>query len=150
MKSPRIAGGEPALIGYWLTGTAAQEPERCRGAALDLHARLPERGWRLVWGTAKIPTGVALQMPDDAVVRITGRSGGFLRGILVHDGLIESEFNGNEICALIYCPWPRIIRHGQRIAQMWALQIDRDAFHLLAGAPDDHDGAKDGFGSTGL
>ncbi len=139
-----------ALIGYWLVGQGAQEPERHRGAALDLYARLPQRGWKLVWGTAKIPTGIALQMPDDAVVRVTGRSGGFLRGILVHDGLVESEFNGNEVCALIYCPWPRIIRHGQRIAQMWALAIDRDAFRLMDAAPSQAAETKSGFGSTGL
>ena len=141
---------EIALIGYWLVGQGAQEPERHRGAALDLHARLPKRGWRLVWGTAKIPTGIALQMPEEAVVRVTGRSGGFLRGILVHDGLVESEFNGNEVCALIYCPWPRIIRHGQRIAQMWALAIDRNAFRLLDATPSQAAEAKGGFGSTGL
>jgi dUTPase len=102
-----------------------------------------------VWGTARIPTGVALQMPDDAVVRVTGRSGGFLDGILVHDGLIESEFNGNEICALIYCPWPRIIKHGQRIAQMWAISINRQAFEPLSEAPTGLGEPKAGFGSTG-
>ncbi len=102
-----------------------------------------------MWGTAKIPTGVALQIPDDAVVRITGRSGGFLDGIIVHDGLVESEFNGNEVCALIYCPWPRIINHGQRIAQMWAITIDRQAFAPLSGPPDGLDEPKAGFGSTG-
>ena len=115
------------MINFWLVGEGAQLPERHAGAALDLKARLP-RGARVVWGTARIPTGVALEMPENAIVRVTGRSGNFLRGILVHDGVVESEFNGEELCALIYCPWPRIIRHGQRIAQMWALGLERDAF----------------------
>jgi dUTPase len=137
------------VIRYSLIGEGAQWPERHLGAALDLKARLPGRGWRLAWGLARIPTGVALEMPDDMVVRVTGRSGNFMRGILVHDGLIESEFNGQELCALIYCPWPRLIRHGQRIAQMWAVSIDREAFQrseapLAAGS-----GRKAGFGSTG-
>jgi dUTPase len=135
-------------IAYWLVGEGALPPERHLGAALDLRARLP-RGWRLVWGTACIPTGVALRMPEHQVVRVTGRSGNFLRGILVHDGLVESEFNSQELCALIYCPWPRLIRHGQRIAQMWALAVERDAFVALERPPEGLSGGKAGFGSTG-
>ncbi|HHX44126.1 MAG TPA: hypothetical protein GX714_09110 [Chloroflexi bacterium] len=137
------------MIDYWTVGRGAQPPERHEGAALDLRARLPERGWRLVWGFARIPTGVALRMPPYAVVRVTGRSSSFLRGIIVHDGLVESEFNGRELCALIYCPWPRIIRHGERICQMWALDIQRDAFRALEGPPTDVQPGKAGFGSTG-
>ncbi|MHB1296659.1 MAG: hypothetical protein ACYC4R_16910 [Anaerolineae bacterium] len=137
------------MIAYWLTGQDAQPPERHAGAALDLKARLAPRRWRLVWGVARIPTGVALRLPEHTVVRVTGRSGNFLRGILVHDGLVESEFNGNELCALIYCPWPRLIRHGQRIAQMWPLHVDREAFVAVADAPENLDAGKAGFGSTG-
>ncbi|MBC7234846.1 MAG: hypothetical protein H5T69_03315, partial [Chloroflexi bacterium] len=124
------------MIEFWLVGEGAQAPERHRGAALDLKARLPERGWRLVWGFARIPTGVALRMGEDEVVRITGRSGNFLRGIMVHDGLIEAEFNGQEVCALVFCPLPRVIRHGDRIAQMWALDMDRDRFRQCSGPPE--------------
>ncbi|MBN1399725.1 MAG: hypothetical protein JXA74_02745, partial [Anaerolineae bacterium] len=68
----------------------------------------------------------------------------------VHDGLVESEFNGQELCALVYCPWPRIVRHGQRIAQMWALGCDRDIFEPLERAPEGVRTAKAGFGSTGI
>jgi len=137
------------VIRYWLSGEGAQWPERHLGAALDLKARLPGRGWRLVWGTARIPAGVALEMQDEMAVRITGRSGNFLRGILVHDGFIESEFNGRELCVLIYCPWPRLIRHGQRIAQMWALALDREVFVRSEAPPPTAAAAKAGFGSTG-
>lgn len=136
-------------IDYWPVGEGAQAPERRLGVALDLKARLPGRGWRLVWGFARIPTGVALRIPHDALVRLTGRSGSFLRGFIVHDGLIESEFNGRELCALVYCPWPRIVRHGDRIAQMWALGAEREAFALLDDAPEDVHPVKSGFGSTG-
>lgn len=139
----------PQTIAYWLVGEGAQAPEVCLGAALDLKARLPKRGWRLVWGFARIPVGVALNIPPDMVVRITGRSGNFLRGIIVHDGLIESEFNGEELCALIYCPWPRIVRHGERIAQMWALPAMRDVFRALPSPPEGVVSLKKGFGSTG-
>jgi dUTPase len=138
------------MIDYWLVGGGAQLPERHRGAALDLRARLPKRGWRIVWGFSRIPTGVALCIPEDDVVRITGRSGNFLRGIIVHDGLVESEFNGQEVHALIYCPWPRIIRHGQRVAQMWALPVDRAAFRQGKGRIEGLESGKAGFGSTGL
>ncbi len=100
------------MIDYWLVGDGAQPPERRQGAALDLKARLPRIGGRIVWGFARIPAGIALRMPEDAVVRVTGRSSSFIGGIVVHDGLIESEFNGNEVAVLIYCPLPRIIRHG--------------------------------------
>jgi dUTPase len=137
------------VIDFWLVGEGAQAPQRHAGAALDLKARLPGRGWRLVWGVAKIPTGIALRMPSDWVVRVTGRSSAFMRGIIVHDGLVESEFNGNELCALIYCPLPRVIRHGQRIAQMWALGLEREVFNQLTVAPNDLAPAKAGFGSTG-
>ncbi len=137
------------MIDYWLVGEGAQAPQRRLGAALDLKARLPGRGWRLVWGTAAIPVGVALRMPEDAIVRVTGRSGNFLRGIVVHDGLVESEFNGQELCALLYCPWPRLVRHGERIAQMWALPAARDAFALREGPPEGVAAQKAGFGSTG-
>ena len=137
-------------VEYWLVGEGAQAPERHKGAALDLKARLPHRGRRWVWGFARIPTGVALHMPEDAIVRVTGRSGNFLRGFIVHDGLVESEFNGHEVCALVFCPLPRIIRHGQRIAQMWSLSITRDAFHRRQSAPEQTRPEKDGFGSTGI
>ncbi len=103
-----------------------------------------------MWGFARIPTGVALRIPQDAVVRITGRSGNFLRGFIVHDGLVEAEFNGNEVCALVFCPLPRVIRHGQRIAQMWSLPMDREAFVQRRGAPEQIGAEKDGFGSTGV
>ncbi|MGI6368948.1 MAG: hypothetical protein ACOX2L_11445 [Anaerolineae bacterium] len=136
-------------IPYWLVGEGAQAPERHLGVALDLKARLPGRGWRLVWGTARIPTGVALCMPEDTLVRVTGRSGGFMRGLLVHDGLIESEFNGQELCALVYCPWPRLVRHGDRIAQMWALPARRDLLEPVDGPPEGVRTLKTGFGSTG-
>jgi dUTPase len=53
------------------------------------------------------------------------------------------------LCALIYCPWPRIVRHGQRIAQMWPLAVDRQAFCLRQEAPADCVAGKQGFGSTG-
>jgi len=137
------------MVEYWLVGDAAQAPERHEGVALDLKARLPGRGWRLVWGTGRVPTGVALRIPEDCIVRVTGRSGNFLRGIIVHDGVVESEFNGQEVAALIYCPWPRIIRHGQRIAQMWAISVDRDTFHRVMDAPEGLRPGKAGFGSTG-
>jgi len=88
-------------------------------------------------------------MSDGVVVRVTGRSGNFLRGIVVHDGLIESEFNGHELCALIFCPWPRIVRHEERIAQMWPLTVQREAFRRLDEAPQDVTPQKAGFGSTG-
>mgnify|MGYP000939585118 CR=1 FL=1 len=136
-------------IDYWLVGEGAQAPERRLGVALDLKARLAGRRWRLVWGFARIPTGVALRIPEDGLVRLTGRSGGFLRGFIVHDGLIESEFNGRELSALIYCPWPRLVRHGDRVAQMWALGAEREAFARLDSAPEDVHPQKSGFGSTG-
>jgi dUTPase len=137
------------LIEYWLVGEGAQAPERHQGAALDLKARLPRTKRRLVWGFGRIPLGVALAIPEDMVVRVTGRSGNFMRGIIVHDGLIESEFNGRELCALVYCPWPRLVRHGQRIAQMWPLAVDRQAFCQRQEAPAVLPAAKAGFGSTG-
>ena len=137
------------MIDYWLVGDGVQPPQRHEGAALDLRARLPGRGWRVVWGFARIPTGIALRIPEDAVVRVTGRSGNFLRGIMVHDGLVESEFNGQELCALVYCPWPRLIRQGQRIAQMWAHSAEREAFCQLPEAPAGLPQGKAGFGSTG-
>jgi dUTPase len=137
------------VIDYWLVGEGALPPQRHQGAALDLCARLPGRGWRLVWGTARIPVGVALRLGEDVVVRVTGRSGNFLRGVIVHDGLVESEFNGQELHALLYCPWPRLIHHGQRIAQMWALDVRREAFRPLATAPQGLARGKSGFGSTG-
>lgn len=137
------------MIDYWLVGEGAQAPERHSGAALDVKARIPGRGWRWVWGFARIPTGVALRIPKHLVVRVTGRSSSFLRGIIVHDGLVEAEFNGQELCALVYCPWPRLLRHGQRIAQMWTLTADRDAFQQLPSAPSGITSSKAGFGSTG-
>ncbi len=137
------------LIRYWLVGEGAQAPERRLGAALDLHARLPHHGARWVWGWARIPLGVALALPQGLVARVTGRSSSFLRGILVHDGLIESEYNGHELYALIYCPWPRRVRHGERIAQMWPLAVEREAWQALEAAPEGVAALKQGFGSTG-
>jgi dUTPase len=140
---------ESLEIDYWLVGDGAQPPERRLGVALDLKARLAGRGWRIVWGFARIPMGVALRMPEGAIVRLTGRSGAFLRGFIVHDGLVESEFNGRELCALVYCPWPRLVRRGERIAQMWALTAQRECFVARAVPPEGITPLKVGFGSTG-
>jgi dUTPase len=137
------------MVRCWLTGEGALWPERHSGAALDLRARLPGVGWRIVWGFIRVPVGVALDVPQECVVRVTGRSGNFLRGILVHDGLVEHEFNGRELCVLLYCPWPRVVRHGDRIAQMWALDVNREAFVRLDAPPASATLSKPGFGSTG-
>ena len=137
------------MIEYWLVGPGALPPERHQGAALDLRARLPQRGWRLVWGFARIPTGVALRIPADEVVRVTGRSSSFLRGIIVHDGLIESEFNAQEVCVLAYCPGPRTTRRAQRTGQMWAIPVDPGASRALEEAPQALPPGKAGFGPTG-
>ena len=137
------------MVEYWLLGEGAQPPQRHEGVALDLKARILGRGWRLVWGFARVPTGVGLHIPEHEAVRITGRSGNFLKGIIVHDGLVESEFDGNEVCALIFCPWPRAIRNGDRIAQMWPIGVDREGFMQLSMPPSGLEPPKGGFGSTG-
>lgn len=137
------------MVEYWLLGEGAQPPQRHQGVALDLKARIPGRGWRLYWGFGRVPTGVALHIPESGAVRITGRSGNFLKGIMVHDGLVESEFDGNEVCALIFCPWPRVVRDGDRIAQMWSIGVDREGFRCIQEPPRGVEQPKGGFGSTG-
>ena len=118
------------------------------GAAHDLFARL-DAPLKLTAPTV-VPLGITLELPPGYGAIIKARSSGPARhGYEAHVGLIDPEFNGREVCAILEpLPGaaPALIQPGDRVAQIWVQRMDVE----LAETDDDIPlGPKPGFGSTG-
>jgi dUTPase len=125
-----------------------QAPEKS-GAAYDLFARLDEPV--LVFRPTLVPLGIALDLPEGYGAIVKSRSSGPLkRGFEAHVGLIDPEFNGREVCALIEpvvgVDTPLTVRPGERVAQLWIQKMD---IALEETSEEIALGHKQGFGSTG-
>lgn len=119
------------------------------GAAYDLFARL-EAPLELC-GPALVPLGIALALPEGYGAIVKARSSGPVkRGFEAHVGLVDPEFNGREVCAVIEplagAALPVVIQPGERVAQMWVQRMDIELEETAQEIPL---GKKAGFGSTG-
>ena len=74
--------------------------------------------------TATIPLGVAVELPEDSVGWLTGRSSSTLAfGVLSHEGKIDAGYRG-EVHAMLTALERRVfIRRGERIAQLVVVRI---------------------------
>lgn len=123
-------------------------------AGVDLRASL-EGGVTMGPGEiAKIPTGLALELPDSGVVAlICARSGlAAKQGIALANGVgvIDSDYRGEVQVALInQGRKPFTVRDGDRIAQMLFLPVSQADFELVEDLSDTVRGPG-GFGSTGV
>ncbi|SPF55245.1 Deoxyuridine 5'-triphosphate nucleotidohydrolase [Candidatus Desulfosporosinus infrequens] len=123
-------------------------------AGVDLCADIREP-WIISPGeNVKIPTGLAIELPDQQVVALVfARSGLASRhglGLTNGVGVIDSDYRG-EIQVLMHNSGtqPFIINSGDRIAQMVFMPVFRALFEEVAELQDTVRGTG-GFGSTGM
>lgn len=118
------------------------------GAAYDLFARLDAA--IALAGPTVVPLGITLELPPGYGAIIKARSSGPTKhGYEAHVGLIDPEFNGREVCAILEPlseTGPVVIQSGDRVSQMWVQRMDVE---LVETDEDITIGPKAGFGSTG-
>jgi dUTP pyrophosphatase len=101
-------------------------------------------------GRAKIPTGIAVEIPTGHYGKIVGRSGlAFNKDIICFEGTIDSPYRG-ELGVLLYnlTGRPYFVRKGDRVAQLIVSKCDLPiptwADELSIGSR-----GEDGLGSSG-
>ncbi|MBM4345428.1 MAG: dUTP diphosphatase [Deltaproteobacteria bacterium] len=121
-------------------------------AGADVCAALEEPLVLPPLGRARVPTGLALQIPPGFEVQVRPRSGlAWNHGITVLNapGTIDADYRGELMVLLVNLgDRPATVRRGDRIAQLVVAPVARAAFawtdHLQATQRGDG-----GFGSTG-
>lgn len=134
---------------------AAQLPTRgsAQAAGYDLYACLPEGEVTLQPGeTRRISLGLALALPEGYFGAVFARSGLSTReGLRPANcvGVVDSDYRGENMVPLHNdSSVPRVVRHGDRIAQMVVLPylaVDFSEVEEL----DETERGEGGFGSTG-
>lgn len=131
-------------------GGALPEYKSEGAAGLDLRAHLPHL--RILWPLVptRIPTGVAMAIPDGFCGHIVGRSGLAMRGLCMLGGLIDSDYRGEmQAIVVLLRLWPMIVRPGDRIAQIVLVPAERANLSLHLPMTSTARGAN-GLGSTGV
>lgn len=118
-------------------------------AGLDLCACLEEPLEVPPGSCRSIPTGLALAIPPGYVGLIRDRSSVATAGLQTVAGVIDSDYRGEVLVALHNAGRdPRIVRHGERVAQMLVLPCPRVEVVESSDLPPTERG-EGGFGSTG-
>jgi len=123
-------------------------------AAMDLHACcekpivIPGRG------QGKIPTGIAIELPDSALVALVFPRSGLAskHGISLSNavGVIDSDYRGEIICLLKNdSDADFVINPGDRVAQLGFFPVCRVEWEEVTALDETSRGAG-GFGSTGI
>ena len=114
-------------------------------AGYDLHAledtnipSLPKQIVRFIWSyvnifksidlesmvCTKIPTGIALQIPQGYFGQINDRSGLGSKGLKVFGGQIDSTYRGDvTVCLMNFSFFDKEVKKGDRIAQIMILPV---------------------------
>lgn len=105
-------------------------------------------GWR-----AKVPTGLSFYPPEGYSLRTHPRSGlSTTRGLTVvcGEGVIDEDYQKELIVPLInLSDAPLTILHGERIAQIEAVEDKRATFRQVEELPGKSSSRSGGFGHTG-
>lgn len=102
------------------------------------------------WGHMLIPTGVAIQLPDNTNGMVLPRGSTSKRGILVHTGTLDQNYRGEVFLFVTNLNHTVFtINHGDRIAQLVIHPIVRPLTALVNELHQSNRGAN-GFGSTGV
>ena len=122
--------------------------ESLNAAGLDLHS--VENLWIEAHGRAAIRTGLSVAIPHGFYGRVAPRSGLAVRhGLDVLAGVIDSDYRGEIICALInHGDEPFEIEAGMRVAQLVIESIATPEPAWSEDLSETQRGAG-GFGSTG-
>ena len=117
----RIVSEVPVLKVLRLHPDARLPVRATAGASgLDLHACLPDGDLVLGPDPARVPTGIALEIPTGYDVQVRPRSGLSLKGVGVAFGTVDSDYRG-EVLVTMWVFGSRSehrVRHGDRIAQL--------------------------------
>ena len=122
-------------------------------AAYDLCACLEKDVVIPAGGYAAVPTGIAIELPDESCVALVfSRSGhGFKKGVTLTNsvGVIDSDYRGELTVGLInHGKEPFKICAGDRIAQLMIIKL-ADLALTRVDVLDDTERGEGGFGSTG-
>ena len=144
VKRLENAGGEMPNMPFYASEGAA---------GMDLSANITEPLLLKKGAMAKVPTGIAVALPDpEAVAYIYARSGlGIKHGICLSNGVgvVDSDYRGEISVGLINLgPEDYTIMPGERIAQMVFAPVIRGRLVEAEKLPDTRRG-EGGFGSTG-
>lgn len=123
-------------------------------AAMDLHACLAEPLIIPAGENGKVPTGIAIELPDPEMVALVFPRSGLAskHGISLSNavGVIDSDYRGEIICLMKNeSRHDYTIQLGDRIAQIGFFPIYRVAWDLVNELSDSERGSG-GFGSTGI
>lgn len=134
-------------------GVKAEMPEYATAGAAgaDLTACIPEKTVIAAGKTLKVPTGIAVAVPDGYAAFIYARSGlATKHGIALANGVgvVDSDYRGEIMVALRnFGDTDYVIDAGERIAQMVIMPVVRAEFKTdKLSETERGDG---GFGSTG-
>jgi len=100
--------------------------------------------------TKKIPTGIAIEIPEGYFMKMEGRSGLSAKGIVKTGGVIDSDYRG-EIHIVLYNSTNQEfkIEKGDRVAQGIIIPIMQARFNEVQELSETIRGDK-GFQSTGI
>ncbi len=149
--------GDICTIAFKQLRDSARVPEyQTLGAAgADIFADLGEGWYRTVWpGTVeKIPTGIAMAIPDYFEAQVRSRSGLAAKHhvvVLNSPGTIDSDYRGEISVLLINHGSEKFtVKHGDRIAQLVVAPVARAKFVDSRYDLPQTDRGEGGFGSTG-
>lgn len=109
-------------------------------------------------GRVKVPTGIALEIPEGYCGRVYSRSSSFLKGLDIGSLVIDSDYRGEVFVMAGYdagnCELERgrpetyVIRKGDRVAQLKIERLEPTAFEEVEELSETARGAG-GYGSTG-
>ena len=121
-------------------------------AGADLYACLETAVEIAAGGTAMIPTGLAMELPEGTVGRVYARGGlASKKGLAPANkvGVIDSDYRGEVMVALHnHSAQAAVVEPGERIAQLVIAPVLRAAFAETDALSDTVRG-EGGFGSTG-
>lgn len=142
-----LLGKEIEYPAYATPGSAGMDLRACVTEPILMPGRKNE-GWACV----KIPTGLAVAIPEGYVGLVFARSGlatkfGLAPANCV--GVIDSDYRGEVIVGLTNQGWEDYtIQPGERVAQLVILPVAQPAIALCGDLDETQRGAG-GFGSTG-
>lgn len=103
-------------------------------------------------GTALIPTGLFLEIPEGFEVQVRPRSGlAFKHGVTILNapGTIDADYRGElKVLLVNHGAAAYVVQPGERIAQLVVAKMEKADFQAVSELKDSHRG-HGGFGSTG-
>jgi dUTP diphosphatase len=124
-------------------------PKKPGDAGIDLRAR--QTMWIPHDVTVAVPLGVAIQISEDEVGMLTGRSStSMVRNIITSEGKIDSGYRGEIHTMLTAIKDSVKVERGERIAQLVIAKIGSPTLWVVADELNATERGSGKFGSTGV